>query len=555
MRIAGKFAILLISLCGALRAQPVIASDGIVNAASYTPSGFSNSGIAQGSIFAIFGTGLGPAASPALSFPLASTLGGVSIKITIGSTTINAIPLFVSPNQINALLLSKTPEGDGALTVTFNGQTSASAPIHVVKNSFGSFTINQAGNGPIVVTDANYVANVLTGAFAPGQTVILWGTGLGAVSGDDTAGPLPGDQTGITVEVFVGGKPASIVYRGRSGCCAGVDQIAFVIPAGIEGCHVPVVVRVNGVVSNFATMSISSTGKLCSDPHWFSTADLQKVAEGSGTLTVGGILLSRSTSIMAAPPPIGSVNSTTDFGSAAFARYEYARLIASTEIGFSGYAPFGSCNVSVYRTGGSGNVALPAYLDAGPVLNVKGPNGTKQLTKGTTGAFAGFYSGQLGGGGFPGSPPLFLDKGSYTVDNGAGGADVGAFRATLNIPDPLVWTNQSSISNIPRSQDLRVTWTGGDPSSFVVIFGSSASTSPKVGGSFLCTERVSAGQFTIPSIVLSALPASSQSQGLPSGFLSLGTSPLFQNGRFQAPGLDVGYLIYTNSTNKSVNYQ
>ena len=34
--------------------------------------------IAQGSLFTIFGVRLGPGSSPSLSFPLATTLGGVS---------------------------------------------------------------------------------------------------------------------------------------------------------------------------------------------------------------------------------------------------------------------------------------------------------------------------------------------------------------------------------------------------------------------------------------------------------------------------------------------
>lgn len=52
-----------------LAAQPNVYSGGVVNADSLVPAGLPNANIAQGSIFSIFGTGLGPASSPALSFP------------------------------------------------------------------------------------------------------------------------------------------------------------------------------------------------------------------------------------------------------------------------------------------------------------------------------------------------------------------------------------------------------------------------------------------------------------------------------------------------------
>jgi hypothetical protein len=64
-------------------AQPVIGSLGAFNAASYRTPGLPGSGIAQGSIFTVFGTGLGPATSlEASSFPLPISLGGTSLAIS-----------------------------------------------------------------------------------------------------------------------------------------------------------------------------------------------------------------------------------------------------------------------------------------------------------------------------------------------------------------------------------------------------------------------------------------------------------------------------------------
>ncbi len=80
-------------------AQPQIAANGVLNAASNAYVSLPNSSIAQGSIFSIYGANLGPASSPALAYPLQSTLGGVSVQVTSESTTQNAIPIFVTPSK------------------------------------------------------------------------------------------------------------------------------------------------------------------------------------------------------------------------------------------------------------------------------------------------------------------------------------------------------------------------------------------------------------------------------------------------------------------------
>ncbi len=69
--------LMLLATAGLLvsaQAQPFISPRGIVSAASYTPPGLPGSAIAQGSIFTIFGTGLGPCAGAQVSaFPFQTT--------------------------------------------------------------------------------------------------------------------------------------------------------------------------------------------------------------------------------------------------------------------------------------------------------------------------------------------------------------------------------------------------------------------------------------------------------------------------------------------------
>ena len=95
---APLLAVLLMATSLAL-AQPVLGSGSpAVNSASYRSPGSSGSGVAQGSMFAVFGTGLGP--SPYVSatqFPLLTKLGGTSVTVTVGGTSTAALILFAYP--------------------------------------------------------------------------------------------------------------------------------------------------------------------------------------------------------------------------------------------------------------------------------------------------------------------------------------------------------------------------------------------------------------------------------------------------------------------------
>jgi hypothetical protein len=46
----------------------------------------------------------------------------------------------------------------------------------------------------------------------PGQALTLWGTGLGAVEGDEAAALVPSSVTGAGVDVFLGLQPGRVLY-------------------------------------------------------------------------------------------------------------------------------------------------------------------------------------------------------------------------------------------------------------------------------------------------------------------------------------------------------
>ena len=174
------------------------------------------------------------------------------------------------------------------MTVTYKGQKSAPAPILVTRSNFGIFTLNKTGSGPAVArntTADSQKTNSFTESARPGQTVVIYGTGLGPVEFDET-NPAVIQNLNLNVEVFVGGRKANVLYKGRSSCCSGGDQIDFVVPDSVAGCYTPVVVTVDGAISNFATIAVEPEGKPCSNPGGIPAAELDRL-QSSGSLPAG----------------------------------------------------------------------------------------------------------------------------------------------------------------------------------------------------------------------------------------------------------------------------
>src|SRR5580704_4157003 len=225
--------------------------------------------IAQGSLFVVFGDNLGPATLVQVSaFPLKNNLSGTSVTVTSGSTTLNCPMIYTSSGQVAAILPSNTPTGQVTITVSYNSQTApgglSNTQATVVANSPAMYTVTSSGLGTGSLTDLN--GKLLTFAYSakPGDDVYLWGTGLGPISTPDNVLP-PSFPNFPNVQVWVGGLPAKIVYAGRSGCCAAVDQIVFTVPAVGNSCNAPVMVVSGGASSNTVTIPVSGSGGACSD--------------------------------------------------------------------------------------------------------------------------------------------------------------------------------------------------------------------------------------------------------------------------------------------------
>ena len=148
---------------------------GVTNAASYARPDLPSGALARGGMIVIKGNNLGPdRLADYQCFPFADLdCAAPSVKATVGGTSVDLYMIYTSTKQLAAILPSQPLKVLALLTVTYNGQTSATAPIRVVRSAFGIFTLNQAGSGPGVFQNANsgtdQPVNTLTAGARPGQ--------------------------------------------------------------------------------------------------------------------------------------------------------------------------------------------------------------------------------------------------------------------------------------------------------------------------------------------------------------------------------------------------
>ena len=525
-------------------------------------------GIARGSIFAVYGF-FSAESTVSQDPPLQRSLAGVTIEVTVGGVTTQAIPYFVSSSEIIAILPSETPVGTGTITVTSGGLT-ASAPIHVVESAFGLMATDDLPVENAVAQNDSEGGETLraTNAANPGERITLFGSGLGPVSGDETQYQVPTDLTNIPAQVDVGGVSATVTFHGRT-VYPGLDQIQVIVPAGVSGCNVSVVVTAGGLPSNFAKIPVAPSGRICSDDPVLApvTMDERENLASLANVDIGSISLTNVTPVavpslapppgwppppdISIPPPVTEIPPARAATSAPSADSAYATFQKYTAQGYasSGFlqqASMGSCLIlnGVPLTGWTSFTPL----DAGPQIDINGPFGSVALT--APRFYDQFYAEHAST-----LPPIIPPAGgNFTFENGSGGSWVGPFTASVSedFKPPLMWTNREEIRTVQRDRGQLITWAGGVDGSFVEISGYSFADEPSPARNgansymyFTCSAPVSAGRFMVPSAVLESLPSAS-------GYLYV-TNKKIQ--RFSAPGLDLGFITMGVGSGISVPFE
>jgi uncharacterized protein (TIGR03437 family) len=241
---------------GGTPAKPHGAGDPVVvNAASFLP------GVSPGGIAIIIGQNLNNLGTEiaANATPLPDQLGGVAVFVNGIAAPLYGITSADGQDRISFQVPFETPTGPGAaqIDVVSQDQTTAS----VVADSFtedpGIFTFN----GFAVALHLNGSLVTPVDPAFPGETIVLYTTGLGPLSLDVTDGyPPPADALAFTadpVQVVVKGEQCSVLFSGLAPGLVGVYQVNLTLPEDLPFGELDIQVATPNATSSVAKVLVS----------------------------------------------------------------------------------------------------------------------------------------------------------------------------------------------------------------------------------------------------------------------------------------------------------
>ncbi len=235
---------------------PGIIMTGVVNGASFV-----NGALVPGEIATVFGTNLtfSSGINVAGALPLATSLLNVQVLVNGTAAPIFAVDNVNGQQQINFQVPYEIAGLQSAtVQVVDNGAAGNSVNVPVVSAQPGIFTYTVGNTTYGAILHANYaLANTASPAMV-GETVLIYCTGLGAVSPSvaDGVAASGSSQTMAAPTLTIGGVAvSSIPYSGLAPGFVGLYQINAVVPKVPSG-NQPVIITVNGTQSSIALLPI-----------------------------------------------------------------------------------------------------------------------------------------------------------------------------------------------------------------------------------------------------------------------------------------------------------
>ena len=207
-------------------AQPALAANGVVNAATFTGR------IAPGGLISVFGSGLaGPGARTVVE------IGGKEARV-----------LLAAPFQVNAEVPGDLAPGRYTLRVK-SAAGQAEQPVEIVAVAPAIFALGP-NRGAVVNQDGTL--NTPTTPLRRGQVMLIYATGLGSVTKQG--------QLSVAVEpvtALLGGQALQPAYAGLAPGFIGLYQINLAVPAATApGTDLPLKLRQGPAESNAVQVSI-----------------------------------------------------------------------------------------------------------------------------------------------------------------------------------------------------------------------------------------------------------------------------------------------------------
>ena len=211
----------------------------VVNGGSFQP------GIAPATWLSIFGTNLAPTTytwqtPDFVNGQLPTSLKGVSV-------TIDGIPAYVeyiSPTQINVLAPDDAKTGSVPVQVTVSSAQSNTSTAQEQQFSPSFFTVG--GGSSVAAVHANYTLVSASQPAAPGEEIVLYGTGFGPTNPASPTAQLVTTPAELAnqVQITIGGVNASVAFAGLVE--AGLYQFNVTVPSSLPNGSASVTASIGG---------------------------------------------------------------------------------------------------------------------------------------------------------------------------------------------------------------------------------------------------------------------------------------------------------------------
>ncbi len=216
-------------ILGSITASPNVTSAGVTNL------GQAAAGIAPNTYMAIKGTDLAATKRAWAKADFGSSGTALPTSLDGVSVTVNGNPAYVEsigPVQINILTpAGLVTAGQIQVVVTDNGLTSATVNVPAQLLAPAFFLADTAGH--IAAEHGGGTAISTTAPAAPGEEIVLYGTGFGATTPAVVDGQLLATASPLVVPpaVTFNGASAKVVFAGLVG--TGLYQINVIVPSGL----------------------------------------------------------------------------------------------------------------------------------------------------------------------------------------------------------------------------------------------------------------------------------------------------------------------------------
>ena len=233
---------------------------GVSNVFSFAPVG---NPIAPGEFIQIYGTGLPAPATAVVPYPI--RLNGVQLLIDNTPAPLQQI----SSDRVFAVVPYSISGPTATIVLNNNGTLSNTITVPVAATSPGIATAAQNGLGAGKITHADNSLVSITSPALRGETIVIYLTGLGAVSPavNDGAAALanPLSRANSVLAVYFGGAcqnfpncdASNIAYQGLSPGFAGLYQVNVTIPLdAAPGAAVPLAIQTTGGYTDLADIAI-----------------------------------------------------------------------------------------------------------------------------------------------------------------------------------------------------------------------------------------------------------------------------------------------------------